>query len=74
METRKLPASDRPRELFRYSVTGHGPFPVDKLRYDSAWPAGSDLLGNERVRRTVPLASYRHPTEDRWSSFGWTVS
>ena len=76
METRKLPAADRPREWYRYHVTGVGNVPMDMLRYDAAYPLGSysvsRILGTER--RTVELASYRKPTVDRWASFGWVVA
>ena len=72
MEIRKLPADDRPREFYRYEVQGVGLFPIDMLRYDSAWPADSESV-EAQGRRTVRLSSYRQPTIDRWSSFGWTV-
>jgi hypothetical protein len=80
METTKLPAADRPREVYRYKVTGIGHFPTDMLRYDAAYPSNSDAVSaltsfrpGERGRRTVELRSHRRPTVDRWSSFGWTV-
>ena len=80
MEVRKLAAPDRPREFYRYEVQGVGPFPLDMLRYDSAWPANQEsasrmVTGRREPegRRIITLASHHHPTEDRWSSFGWTV-
>ena len=80
MEIRKLPAVDRPREFYRYEVQGVGPFPLDMLRYDSAWPANQGSVdgmvtarGHAEGRRIITLASYHRPTVDRWSSFGWTV-
>ena len=81
METIKIPAADRPREVYRYRVSGVGYFPLDMLRYDAAYPANSDAVSaissvrpEERVkRRTVELRSHHRPTDDRWSSFGWTV-
>jgi hypothetical protein len=73
----KLSASDRPTELYEYYVSGRGGFPFDMLRYDGAYPAGSgdaELLGRQaREIRSVKLFSYRPPTLERWSSFGWTV-
>jgi hypothetical protein len=80
METRKLQAVDRPREFYRYEVQGIGGFPIDMLRYDSAWPTDSESASrmvtsraHAEGRRTIRLASYHRPTVDRWSSFGWTV-
>ncbi|MCW2764023.1 MAG: hypothetical protein JWR85_4224 [Marmoricola sp.] len=61
----------------RFTVAGRGPFPVDMLRHDCAWPReGSDaakLLTDEP--REIVLLSDRllHPTTGRWASFGWTV-
>jgi hypothetical protein len=37
-----VPASERPRDLFTFYVTGSGYFPVDMLRYDQCWPADGD--------------------------------
>ena len=84
METTKLSAQDRPRERYRYKVSGTGSFPIDMLRYDCAYPcsseavsamgAGSGPTREERLsRRTVELCSHHQPTRDRWQSFGWTV-
>lgn len=80
METTKLAAANRPREVYRYTVTGVGAFPIDMLRYDAAYPSNSDAVSGishsrqEQVqRRTVELRSHHLPTVDRWSSFGWTV-
>ncbi len=73
---------------FTYRVCGKGNFPTDMLRYDMAYPADGDsaallafdhMLGDEaydawrKDNRVVTLKSARHPTEARWSSFGWTV-
>lgn len=68
-----------------FTVSGRGPFPVDMLRYDSAWPAdAADVLaicnsfepnmnsGEPRDRRwTVKLysADITAPTRGRWDSF-----
>ena len=80
METRKLPAADRPREFYLYEVQGSGVLPVDMLRYDSAWPADQESVGRMSTSRghaegprRIRLASYHRPTNDRWKSFGWTV-
>jgi hypothetical protein len=84
MQTTKLAAADRPRELYRYKVTGTGHFPIDMLRYDCAYPASQEAvstIGADRPRaqvlgaerRTVELRSHHRPTVDRWASFGWTV-
>jgi hypothetical protein len=80
----KLDAHERPKTVYEYFVTGKGEFPWDMLRYDSAWPAtGADAakmaLGfhnpSEAYKgmRSTRLRSYRPPTIDRWSSFGWSV-
>ena len=81
METTNLPAQDRPRTFYRYKVIGTGRFPIDMLRYDSAYPAsseavstmGADDLRRSGALRTVELCSYRLPTNERWRSFGWIV-
>lgn len=82
--SRRLETIARPRYFYEYFVTGRGEFPVDMLRYDCCWPAtGSDaaLLDDQpvsidkpsRENRSVRMHSYREPTIDRWSSFGWSV-
>ena len=82
MEITKLAAADRPRERYRYKVSGSGTFPIDMLRYDCAYPASSEAVSamgradNRAVhveRRTVELLSHHRPTIDRWRSFGWVV-
>jgi hypothetical protein len=68
-------------KLYRYTVSGSGYFPVDMLRYDSAWPNGqqsaTDMLsqhrGSEVPLRRVELMSIKTPTAARWRSFGWRV-
>jgi hypothetical protein len=81
----KLHTEMRPRKRYTYWVTGSGTFPFDMLRYDQAWPTDSESASNlswsysdrsaspDRHRRSVMLHSYREPTMDRWSSFGWSV-
>jgi len=75
-------------KTYRYIVEGHGFFPVDMLRYDTARivsMAERDLLHemggldhHERFnrcshRREVEIEGVREPTEARWASFGWVV-
>ena len=66
-----------PKTLYTYYVSGKGAFPFDMLRYDTAWPAtGEDapLLGcSNQEFRSVLMFSFKEPTIDRWSSFGWSV-
>ena len=79
----RLQPDERPRLVYEYYVTGHGVFPTDMLRFDSAWPArGEDAAKMERQnaesmlvrnRRSIRMRSYREPTVDRWISFGWSV-
>ena len=72
-----------------FTVTGRGPFPLDMLRYDSAWPVDTTDAraieasfdpnlnsGEPRARRwTVRLnsADRQTPTRGRWDSFNVTV-
>lgn len=66
-----------------YTVVGWGEFPIDMLRYDSAFPADAHAVAAiaQRLHQERPLAekvevrlgSPRLPTFDRWRSFGWTV-
>ena len=71
-------------KYFSFEVVGRGDFPVDMLRYDSAFPADGNAVDaiafrvereNWRQERTVRLGSYRstEPTIGRWNSFGWRV-
>jgi len=78
----RLTADARPKEVYEYWVTGSGQFPFDMLRYDAAWPIGSEdahKIGidypNDAAfkRRSIHLRSFRMPTIDRWSSFTWSV-
>ena len=73
---------DRPKMIYEYYVTGSGVFPFDMLRYDSCWPCGPEDAAHmdyqryedsHRKIRSVKLRSWREPTIDRWSSFGWSV-
>lgn len=65
----------------KFTVEGSGPFPLDMLRYDCAFP-NSEMDSNAAERmdgglRTVDLimrSSRDKPTFGRWASFGWTVT
>ena len=75
-ETTIIPANERPRMRYRYTVRGSGTFPTDMLRYDAAYPSRAESIDGLRPSpesRTVELSSYKRPTEDRWRSFGWLV-
>lgn len=72
-------------ELYEYTVTGRGSFPIDMLRYDQSWPSteSGDSLAiiNSFLRRrgynleySVTLTSIAEPTEGRWESFGFKAS
>lgn len=64
-------------KLYQYTVIGHGYFPLDMLRYDSAYPRRQidvdSLTGLNEGRAIVDLSSHRQPTVERWNSFGWDV-
>lgn len=67
-------------------VEGIGPFPIDMLRYDSAWPATqadaaaiSNSLTVGGANPTIKLLRmapdrYVGPNEARWRSHGWQVT
>ena len=75
--------------IIEYEVVGTGQFPIDMLRYDASYPAGSghgiehqnrSFFSDEewRTPRRVRLHhrnsfSSWEPTFDRWASFGWHV-
>lgn len=62
--------------LKTYKVRGAGDFPLDCLRYDSAYPDTQEdarVAQYEDSLRTVTLVSLNDPTPDRWQSFGWQV-
>lgn len=73
------------RTGWSWQVRGLGPFPIDMLRYDGAFPYQSDdarrieeSIGRPSFRRedilVVRLQSRTHgPTVERWRSFGWYV-
>lgn len=72
-------------KIHTFKVIGSGAFPLDMLRYDQCWPAGSEDAyaieeslsrhGEERhTRRTITLNGCGiEPTTGRWSSFLWHV-
>lgn len=62
----------------RFLVEGSGPFPLDMLRYDKAFPRteqDANVAQGSRIRRSVTLlsSSLSAPTHARWESFGWKV-
>jgi hypothetical protein len=77
--------TDMPLAKSSFIVRGHGPFPIDMLRYDSAWPSTSEnaakltdtfvqhpyTLGQRREAWEIELwsADPRAPTIGRWLSF-----
>ena len=76
-------------QTIRFTVTGRGKFPADMLRRDACFPChledvqaiedGLRLEDGYFVTRSVTLVhedprGLWHPTEGRWSSFGWTVT
>ena len=49
-------------------------FPYDMLRYDQCWPVTSEdafKVVSDVDRRSIKMRSYRAPTIEHWSSFGW---
>jgi hypothetical protein len=72
----------------RYVATGTGRFPLDMLRYDSAWPAtehDANILDTHLTcGGTVPfegvqlkraqIDAHSMPAIDRWRSYGWHVA
>jgi hypothetical protein len=68
---------------FTFAVRGSGPFPIDMLRFEQAYPkseSDSNAIGSGRTLepRTVFLVRrgiYQHwqPEVGRWQSFRWEV-
>jgi hypothetical protein len=66
----------------RFVMRGSLGFPIDMLRYDSAWPA-SESDANAITRSVAHAGSdgpvdieiymRQYPTVARWRSFGWVV-
>jgi hypothetical protein len=57
-------------------------FPLDMLRYDSAWPYKTEdavAIGSAVKQRPLPTCEItlcthsQRPATDRWASFGWSV-
>ena len=59
------------RTIF-FVVQGRGHFPDDMLRYDVCLPINGDINGSGARRITLRTGQGR-VTEQRWSSFMWTV-
>lgn len=65
----------------RYVVRGSMAFPIDMLRYDSAWPATerdshiieATLRAENDSAVEVVIYARRPLTDGRWASFGWHV-
>lgn len=56
-------------------VMPNNSFPLDMLRYDSAWPVDSTSVAHiHDGQGLVMLATYARPTKARWLSFGWKVT
>lgn len=75
----KLTADAYRKIRYEYYVSGRGAFPIDMLRHDAAWPAGSEDAAKiewtfiKRHDLSIRLRSHSKPNIDRWSSFGWSV-
>jgi hypothetical protein len=78
------PRKAKPRgipRIYTFTVLGEGPFPVDMLRYDLCYPKSQSDSGeiersykrSLRDEHRVTLVSSKHPTEERWGSFGWLL-
>lgn len=71
------------QRLYEFAVTGKLTFPLDMLRYDCCYPAGSedaakiensfDGFAHHKEFQTIKLIGQHRPTEGRWSSFSWSV-
>lgn len=68
--------------IHQYKVRGRGPFPIDMLRHDQAWPVSPDdsakiSIGIEHDAaydwRTIFLNGVARPSVARWKSFTWEV-
>lgn len=64
-------------KISTFEVTGNGIFPIDMLRYDSAWPSTGEDAANisGSGRRTIRLRTIADQvTSARWDSFNWQVT
>jgi hypothetical protein len=67
--------------VWTFVVHGDDQFPIDMLRYDLCYPKSEtdsheierSFRPREHGDRRVTLVSSKHPTEERWGSFGWAV-
>ena len=64
--------------MWRFTVSGAGPFPYGLLCLQRAWPAeliDVDAMRNERgvLTRRVSLLSPNAPERDLWRDWGWEV-
>lgn len=74
-------STERVPTIQRTIVRGALAFPIDMLRYDSAWPAteASSHLIEATLRHDTAgpievIVCHRKPlTSARWESFGWKV-
>lgn len=72
-----------PVALKSFCVSGRGPFPMDMLRYDSAWPEqtedayaiASSYADDPGIKWEINLLSSDRmaPTARRWDSFNCKV-
>lgn len=68
------------RQIF--TVEGRLAFPLDMLRYDCCWPRDNaspihtSIVEPRADNYVVELVTDNPhaPTNDRWASFGWTVT
>jgi hypothetical protein len=70
------PYEPLPTKRPRYFVVrGSGTFPLDMLRYDSAWAvSGIGEVADEERAVVCACVSARVLTTERWLSFGWEVT
>lgn len=64
--------------MWRYTISGAGPFPFGLLCLAKAWPAtleDTDIMRNARgaLVRRISLESPLAPERDLWRSWGWEV-
>lgn len=70
--------------LTKIIARGHGPFPLDMLRFHNAWPAAgcdaavmqASMDENGKNKHTIALHTAIPPHEHsmlRWASFGWSA-
>lgn len=70
-----------PVAIKTFTVVGRGPFPIDMLRYDSAWPMDTNdaseitksYVSNFKWEVRLNTADRMAPTRGRWDSFNVRV-